>query len=166
MWEKTVVQYYAISSVTTSFAFFQVPHQGMKSRIQVPLEKTGIQHPESRIHGMGSRIQELSCIRLHGATVLVCERRITIFPLFTFHWSGAHIWRPLLMKFQLEGFFLLLIVSSYQEWLAFVFTLQETVRSPRLLLYRSQLIKKLAHANNKVSTLISNRATSVKVTRK
>ena len=70
------------------------------------------------------------------------------------------------MKFQLEGFFLLLIVSSYQEWLAFVFTLQETVRSPRLLLYRSQLIKKLAHANNKVSTLISNRATSVKVTRK
>ena len=53
-----------------------------------------------------------------------------------------------------------------KEWSAFVFTLQETVRSPRLLLYRSQLIKKLAHANNKVSTLISNRATSVKVTRK
>ena len=25
----------------------------MKSRIQVPLEKTGIQHPESRINGMG-----------------------------------------------------------------------------------------------------------------
>ena len=27
----------------------QVPHLGMKSRIQVPLEKTGIQQPESRI---------------------------------------------------------------------------------------------------------------------
>ena len=67
------------------------------------------------------------------------------------------------MKFQLEGFFLLLTVSSYQDWSALVFTLQETVRNPRLLLYRSQLIKKLAHANNKVSTLISNRATSVKV---
>ena len=34
------------------------------------------------------------------------------------------------------------------------------------LLYRRQLIKKLAHANNKVSKLISNRATSVKVTKK
>ena len=30
----------------------------MESRIQVPLEKTGIRHPESRIHGMGSRIQD------------------------------------------------------------------------------------------------------------
>ena len=30
----------------------------MKSRIQVLLEKTGIQHPESRIHGMGSTIQD------------------------------------------------------------------------------------------------------------
>ena len=27
----------------------EVPHYGMKSRIEVPLEKTGIQHPESRI---------------------------------------------------------------------------------------------------------------------
>ena len=27
----------------------QVPQQGMESRIQVPLEKTRIQHPESRI---------------------------------------------------------------------------------------------------------------------
>ena len=68
------------------------------------------------------------------------------------------------MKFQLEGFFLLLTVSSYQEWSALVFTHQETVRSPRLLLCRSQLIKKkLAQANNKVSKLISNRATSMKV---
>ena len=47
-----------------------------------------------------------------------------------------------------------------------VVMLQETVWSLRVLLYHSQLIKKLAHANNKVSTLISNRATSVKVTRK
>ena len=30
----------------------QVPYQGMKSRIQVPLEKTGIQHPESWIETM------------------------------------------------------------------------------------------------------------------
>ena len=41
-----------------------------------------------------------------------------------------------------DCFFLLRVVS-------FCFTLQETVRSPRLLLCRSQLIKKLAHANNK-----------------
>ena len=70
------------------------------------------------------------------------------------------------MKFQLEGFFHLLTVSSYQQWSAFVFTLKETVWSLRLLFYRSQLIKELAHPNHKVLTLISNRATSVKVTRK
>ena len=58
-----------------------------------------------------------------------------------------------------DGFYLLRVVS-------FFFTLQETVRSPRLLVYRSQLIKTLAHANNKVSSLISNRAISVKVRRK
>ena len=36
----------------------------VRNGIQNPssTEKTGIQHPESRIHGMGSRIQELSCI--------------------------------------------------------------------------------------------------------
>ena len=55
------------------------------------------------------------------------------------------------MKFQLEGFFLLLTVSFNHEWSALDFTLLGTVRIPRLLLYHSQLIKKLAHANNKVS---------------
>ena len=35
------------------------------------------------------------------------------FIYLAFHWSGAHIWRPLLMKFQLEDFLLLLTVSSY-----------------------------------------------------
>ena len=48
--------------------------------------------------------------------VLDCIQRITIFPLFTVHWSDAHIfkqiWIPLLMKFQLESFFLLLTVSE------------------------------------------------------
>ena len=48
--------------------------------------------------------------------VLDCIQQITIFPLFTVHWSGAHIfeqiWIPLFMKFQLEGFFLLLTVSG------------------------------------------------------
>ena len=90
-----------------------------------------------------------------------------IFPLFTFHLSGAHIfeqiWRPFLMKFQLEGFFLLLTVSSNREWSALDFILLGTVPSPRLHLYHSQLIKKLEHANNKLSTLSSNRASSVKV---
>ena len=62
---------------------------------------------------------------------------------------------------KLEGFFLLLTVSSNREWSALDFTLLGTVRSLRLHLYHSQLIKKLAHANDKV--LISNRATSVKV---
>ena len=33
-------------------------HEGMESRTHVPLKKTGIQHPESTIHGMGSRIQD------------------------------------------------------------------------------------------------------------
>ena len=36
----------------------QVPHYDEIYWIQVPLEKTGIQHPESRIHEMGSRIQD------------------------------------------------------------------------------------------------------------
>ena len=59
-----------------------------------------------------------------------------------------------------DCFFLLTVVS-------FCFHApRDSLQSIRLLLYRSQLIKKLAHANNKVSTLISNRATSVKVTRK
>ena len=46
-------------------------------------------------------------------------RGACVFPLFTFHWSGAHIfeqiWRHLVTKFQLEGFFLLLTVSSNRE---------------------------------------------------
>ena len=61
------------------------------------------------------------------------------------------------MIFQLEGFSLLLTISSNPEWSALDFRLLGTVRSPRLHLYHSQLIKKLARANNKVSTLISNR---------
>ena len=66
------------------------------------------------------------------------------------------------MRFQLEGFFLLLFLPIGSRS-ALDFTFLGTVQSPRLHLYHSQLIKKLAHANNKVSTLISNRATSVKV---
>ena len=66
----------------------------MESRIHVPLKKTGIQHPETTIHRMGSRIQD--CLVFRNTE--------------TFHWSGAlifeQIWRPLLKNFQLEGFFL------------------------------------------------------------
>ena len=71
--------------------------------------------------------------------------------------------KTLLMKFQLEGFSL--TVSSFRERSVLDFTLPGTVRSPRLHLYHSQLIKMLAHATKlvHVSTLISNRATSVKV---
>ena len=50
----------------------------MESRIHVPLKKTGIQHPESTIHEMGSRIQDCLLFLNMGVKVLDCERRVTV----------------------------------------------------------------------------------------
>ena len=153
----------------------QVPQKGMKSTIQVPLEKTGIQHPagiQNKWNGIGQWDPE-------SKTVLYSLTWGDSTGLWTASYYFFFIYLPLIRSPHLKSFvnkisirrflpftdcFFVLRVVSFL--MAFVFTLQETVRSPRLLLYRSQLIKKLAHANNKVSTLISNRATSVKVTRK
>ena len=44
-------------------------HQRLKSRLQVPMSKTGIQYLESGIHNVESTIQDYPGFPLHGATL-------------------------------------------------------------------------------------------------
>ena len=61
----------------------QVLHEGMKYRIQVSLEKTEIQNRWNGIQN--PRLAKTVLADCPVCLVLDCERRITIFPLFTFH---------------------------------------------------------------------------------
>ena len=152
---------------------------GIQNRAQVLRNPTKEWNPESKFQW-----KRLECTRNPQSMEWDSESKTVLFSLtwgdstglrtascyFSFIYlalTGAHIfeqiWRPLFKKVQLEGFFLLLTVSSNRETSALGFLFLGTVRSPTLHLYHSHLIKKLAHSNNKVSTLISNRATSVKV---
>ena len=123
------------------------------------MKKTGIQHPESTIHGMGS----LTWSDSTGLRTASHYFSFIYLPLIRNPHFRTNL-KTFVNEISITRFLpFTMTVSSNREWSALDFTLLGTVGGPRQHLYHSQLINKLAHANNKVSTLISNRATSVKV---